>query len=209
MHVIGRVLVVDDEHSIRLALYQLLDEEGFQVDTASSGIEAIELMTQDAFEVVLLDIMMPGISGLEVLKRLLADYPDTVVIMVTANADIGTATNAIKDGAYDYLIKPFALDDVLQSVARGIEKRSLTLAGRSHQQELEKMKERQKMSLERQFKELVQALAREHSIVMRADNIDGKDIKNLPSELQTPKATIQDFAAALLKIMARGGSSTL
>ena len=208
MQATGRILVVDDEDSVRLGLYQTLTAEGYQVTTSANGNEALQQMSQQGAEVVLLDIMMPGISGLEVLQKLLTDYPDTVVIMVTAVGDISTATNAIRDGAYDYVIKPFALEDVIQSVKRAREKRRLTLAERQHQQELEKMREHQKSALEEQFKQLVQALAREHATVLRAQT-SGKsetaDIASLPVELQKPKASIEDFAKALLEVMERGG----
>ena len=209
MDVLGRILVVDDEDSTRVGLYQTLVAEGYRVTTAASGEEALEAMSQQAAEVVLLDIMMPGISGLEVLQKLLTDYPNTVVIMVTAVGDISIATNAIKDGAYDYVMKPFALYEVVQSVARAREKQRLTLADREHQQELAHMKEQQKAANEQQFKQLVEALAREHATVLRAQSGKSKpsarDVSHLPDELRLPKASIQDFAKALLKIMGRGG----
>ena len=204
MQATGRILVVDDEDSVRVGLYQTLVAEGFQVTTSANGNEALQQMSQQGAEVVLLDIMMPGISGLEVLQKLLTDYPDTVVIMVTAVGDISTATNAIRDGAYDYVIKPFALDDVIQSVKRAREKRRLTLAEREHQQDLEKMREHQKSALEEQFKQLVQALAREHATVLRAQTSsksETSDITSLPVELQKPKASIEDFAKALLEVL--------
>ena len=208
MQATGRILVVDDEDSVRVGLYQTLAAEGYQVTTSANGKDALQQMSQQGAEVVLLDIMMPGISGLEVLQKLLTDYPDTVVIMVTAVGDISTATNAIRDGAYDYVIKPFALEDVIQSVKRAREKRRLTLAERQHQQELEKMREHQKSALEEQFKQLVQALAREHATVLRAQTSRKSktaDITSLPVELQKPKASIEDFAKALLEVMERGG----
>jgi len=108
-----RVLVVDDEESVRNLLQRILEGPGYQVTTVANGKEALYKVSLGEVEVVLLDIKMPEMSGLEVLSKLSADSPDTCVIMVTSVIDTETAVEAMKMGAYDYIIKPFDRDDVL------------------------------------------------------------------------------------------------
>ena len=107
-----RILVVDDETIVRDSLKEWLhEEEGFSVDTAASGPEALEMLAKagedDAYRLMLLDIRMPEMDGVEVLRRAKADFPDLCVVMMTAYADVETAVEAMKIGALDYLMKPF------------------------------------------------------------------------------------------------------
>lgn len=102
-----RILVVDDETIVRDSLKDWLEDDGFSVDTASSGEEAVERLGQDAFGLLLVDIKMPGMDGVEVLRRAKEIAPEMPVIMITAYATVDTAVEAMKVGALDYLIKPF------------------------------------------------------------------------------------------------------
>lgn len=119
------VLVVDDEKNYLVVLEDLLEDEGYNVLTASSGAEALELMAQSPVDTVLSDIKMPGISGIELLDRILAIDPDLPVILMTAFAEVDQAVEAMKKGALDHIQKPFDNRDVRRAVARGVEKRSL------------------------------------------------------------------------------------
>ncbi len=103
-----RILVVDDESIMRDSLKEWLhEEEGFAVDTAGSGPEALEMLAREPYQLMLLDIKMPGMDGVEVLRRAKADFPELSVVMMTAYADVETAVSAMKIGAIDYLMKPF------------------------------------------------------------------------------------------------------
>jgi len=104
------ILVVDDELVLRNSLKEWLGEEGFRVDTAESGPEALEKLTTHGYHLMLLDIKMPGMDGVEVLKRSKELRPDLVVVMMTAYATVETAVEAMKLGALDYLMKPFDPD---------------------------------------------------------------------------------------------------
>lgn len=116
------ILVVDDEGAIRYSVSKTLERVGYQVMTASSGEEALELMEAHPFDVVLTDIRMPGISGVDLLARIKDQSPDIVVILMTGYASLHTAVESLRLGAHDYLIKPSSSEDVRDSVRRGIER---------------------------------------------------------------------------------------
>ncbi len=114
---LNRILVVDDETSLRLVLSEVLAEEGYQVTTAASAEEALEHFASQTFELMFCDIVMPGISGIELLKQVKERYPDTEVIIITSHASLETAITALRTGAYDYLLKPFESLDLVASLA--------------------------------------------------------------------------------------------
>ena len=120
----GTILVVDDENGIRQS-FKVLFKDSFHVLLAETGKEAIDLLTDNSVDVILLDILLPDVNGLDLLERLKQVDPIPEVIMVTAVKDVQTAVKAIKLGAYEYIIKPFLVDDVLNIVRRALEKRSL------------------------------------------------------------------------------------
>ena len=117
------ILVVDDEMSIRSVLAQVLEKDGYAVTAAASGEEALEFLEQKSFALVVSDIKMPGINGLELLKITKERYPDMQVIIITSFASLETALEALRNGAYDYLLKPFEdLSIISAAVKRAIEK---------------------------------------------------------------------------------------
>lgn len=118
----ARVLVVDDEGAIRYSVSKTLQRVGYEVDEAASGEEALEIMAKRDYEVVLTDIRMPGLTGVELLKKIKEVSPDAIVILMTGYASLGTAVESLRLGAHDYLIKPSSSQDIRQSVARGIER---------------------------------------------------------------------------------------
>jgi response regulator RpfG family c-di-GMP phosphodiesterase len=132
------VLIVDDEESVRSLLYDLLCD-AYDCDVASNAEEALELVERCPYDVVLSDIMMPGMSGIELLERLTEDMPDVTVIMVSANHDTRRAVAALRQGAYDYIVKPFELEEVELSVSRALEHRRLVVENRRYQTELENL----------------------------------------------------------------------
>ena len=113
-----RVLVIDDDESMRIACTQALESAGFNAAVAACGEEAIEKASRESFEVALLDLRMPGLPGLEVLKRLKQDSPHLMVIIITAYATIESAVEAIQQGAYNYLPKPFTPEALIAIVGR-------------------------------------------------------------------------------------------
>ena len=116
-----RILVVDDEHLIRWSLEQSLTKQGYEVAQAASGEEALKLVRDDAPDLVLLDIQLPGINGLEVLERIKEIDSQIIVIMVTALGVVETAVKAMRSGAYDYVNKPFNLDELAIVIKKALE----------------------------------------------------------------------------------------
>lgn len=120
-----RVLVVDDEATIRAILSDLLGHEGFDVSTASNGVEALELLAQRRIEIVISDLKMPEMDGLTLLERVAAEYPHVVSLMITAFSTVETAIEAMKRGAFDYVMKPFNLDTLIHTVQRALDQQRL------------------------------------------------------------------------------------
>lgn len=117
----ARILVVDDERGMCEFLRFLLQEEGYEVDIAHSGDQALEKVKESKFQLILADIKMPGLDGLEMLRKLREADEDTVVIVMTGYSSLDTAIKAIKYDASDYLTKPFDDPDaVLAAVERGL-----------------------------------------------------------------------------------------
>jgi len=206
---LGRVLVVDDEEIIRKLLQRTLEAAHYDVVPAASGEEALNKVSQLDFRVVLLDITMPGMSGIEVLQQLTANWPETPVVMVTALADAQTAVEAMKMGAYDYIVKPFDSPDLLQKMHRAMEKRNLLLEQERHRFEIEQKVTEHAAQLQQQFKELVGSLSREHQLLyqLTESKRGGKSLlKRLPEELQKPMSSVDEFSEALIRMLRKGVS---
>lgn len=121
-----KILVVDDEQSLRDVLSIMLKRAGYAVTSAMDGEEAIELLNKEIFDLVITDLRMPKIDGMEVLKAVKSASPETVVLIITAFASADSAVEAMKQGAYDYLTKPFQVDEVQLIIRNALEKRRLT-----------------------------------------------------------------------------------
>lgn len=116
----GLIHIIDDESIIHEVLGELLTSEGYEVESSTSGEEALEKHTSNTFDLILLDLLMPGVDGLEVLKRLKKTDPLSVIIIITAFASVESAITAMKIGAYDYVQKPFKNDELLLTIQRAI-----------------------------------------------------------------------------------------
>lgn len=121
----AKILVVDDEHLIRWSLEQNLRKQGYEVMTAGTGEDALKLAREEQPELALLDIHLPGISGLEVLEKIKEFDDEIIVIMVTAHGGLETAVNAMRMGAYDYINKPFNLDEMAIVIKKALENSDL------------------------------------------------------------------------------------
>jgi two-component system response regulator PilR (NtrC family) len=120
-----RILVADDEQSMREFLDIMLKKEGYKVSLASNGEEVLKLIDKDLFDLILLDIRMPRLDGIGVLKKIKTASPETIVIMITAYASADTAIKAMKEGAYDYITKPFKVDEIKLIIKNALEKKNL------------------------------------------------------------------------------------
>lgn len=120
----GKIIIVDDEEATRRSLGDILKLEGFQVTTKSNGEEAIGALEKEEYDLMLLDLKMPGMSGLEVLDKVTELAPDCRVIMLTAHGSLESAIEALRQGAHDYILKPAAPHEIIASVSKGINKRT-------------------------------------------------------------------------------------
>ncbi|MDD5435480.1 MAG: response regulator [Nitrospira sp.] len=135
----NEILIVDDEPLIREILVRKLTDSGYRAVPAEDAFVALERMAEHPFPLVLSDIMMPRMDGLELLRSLKLLYPDTAVVMITAVSNVNIAIEALKEGASDYLLKPFNLEEIVISLKNAQEKRRLILENRLYQEQLEEI----------------------------------------------------------------------
>jgi putative two-component system response regulator len=154
----GKCLVVDDEPRLRRVLVRLLEGEGFTCSEAGSGVQALEKLERDPVPLVISDLRMPQMDGVALLREILARWPDTAVIVVTAVAEVESAVACLQLGALDYVAKPFHLDEVRARVMQALDKRRLILENRSYQQLLEQRVQEQAHRIEELSLERLQAL---------------------------------------------------
>ncbi|MGA2382118.1 MAG: HD domain-containing phosphohydrolase [Gemmatimonadales bacterium] len=154
-----RCLIVDDEPHLRSILERLLTGEGFVCRSAASGREALRELEREPAELIVSDIRMPEMDGMQLLAEVRCRWPDTGVVMITAVSDVSSAIWCLTQGALDYVAKPFQVDDVKARVRQALEKRRLILENRDYQHNLEKRVEQQSHRIEQLFLEGVQSLA--------------------------------------------------
>lgn len=152
-------LVVDDEPRLRQVLVHLMRNDGFRCFEAGNGAEAIEVLEKQPVTLVMSDLRMPKMDGVELLKTVRLRWPDTAMVMITAVADVEQAVNCLAIGAMDYLTKPFHLEEVRARVKQALEKRRLILENRDYQIRLEERVAAQARRLEELFLAGIQALA--------------------------------------------------
>lgn len=178
----GRILVIDDEPGIRLGCQRALRSEGYKVDTAADGEEGLQALASSEYDLVLLDMMMPGIGGLEMLERIRELDPNLVCVVITGYATVELAVEAIKRGAYDFIAKPFDSDTLLLTVNQGMERRTLSLQS-------------QRLA---QLEAEAEALAREKAQLERLDKIKSTFTLTVAHELRAPVAAIQSYLRLIL-----------
>ena len=147
----GNVLIVDDEEIIRWILNRKLSKEGYICEEAGDAKQALAKLRVKPSELVVLDINMPGKLGSELLPEIRATFPETAVIMASGVTDTSVIARCIKDGAQDYVVKPFRLAEVLMSVGRSLEKRKLELQMQEYQRHLRNKDEKHVAEMRRAF----------------------------------------------------------
>jgi putative nucleotidyltransferase with HDIG domain len=168
-----RILIVDDEEAIREVVSALLTSQGYQCQVAPNGEKAIEALRGGGFDLVLSDLVMPGVDGLKLIEMVRGFDSDVPVIMVTAMHDISTAIEAMRRGAYDYILKPFEKDQLFLSVRRAMEHRRLVNENRLYQQELERRVEERTLQLSQALEDLEQSY--DYTLEALASALDLKD----------------------------------
>src|SRR5580700_3554662 len=190
-----RILVVDDEEAIRAIVCAILAAAGYSWKQASSGMEALALLNSgEEFELMLSDLMMADLDGIGLLERTKERFPDMPVVMVTAVHDISVALAAIRNGAYDYLLKPFEREQLLNAVGRALENRRLKVENRTYQINLESLVEARTQQLQAAMVDL----ERSYDITLEAlgDALDFKD-----AETQGHSKRVTAFTIAIAREM--------
>lgn len=169
----GNILIADDEDMIRELINITLSKEGFTCFQAASAEEGLEIINSQPLDLALLDIMMPGRSGIDLLKDIKQVTPDTTVLMITAMNDMDTALSCIHNGAEDYITKPFNLDRVLLTVKNTLEKRRLILENKEYQANLEQQVRQQTEVIRSVMGEI--NLAYEHTLAALIRALDARE----------------------------------
>jgi response regulator RpfG family c-di-GMP phosphodiesterase len=152
----ARALLVDDDSSVCKLLSEKLSQEGFSCWSAASGEEALKLLKEQAFDVVISDLRMPGISGLELLEQACPKYPHATFLMATGVDDLRIGVQAMKKGAADYLLKPLQMEETVRRVQQALEKKRLELEVENYRCHLEKMVEQRTKQLQAAAKRIEQ-----------------------------------------------------
>ena len=176
------ILVIDDERGIREGCKRALTPLGYRVETSETGAAGLRMLQEGSYDLVLLDLMMPGMSGMEALGRIGEIDPDVVVIIITGYATVESAVKTIKKGAYDFISKPFTADDLILVVNQGLEHRHLSVENRRLR------------NIEDEARELGRAKAE----LEKLDAMKSRFMLTVAHELRAPIAAIQGYLGLIL-----------
>ena len=203
----ARILVVDDELPVRSMISATLERQGYNVQSCASGREAIALLGRNAFDLVLSDIVMQDGNGIALLEQIHSQQPQLPVVMVTAIHDISVAIDAMRRGAYDYLLKPFEREHLISTVQRALTRRQELQESHSYQQSLEEAVRARTEMLRQAMEDL------EHSYDVTLEALgDALDLKDSETEGHSKRVTAYTIALARamginpadIKVIARG-----
>ncbi len=207
----ARILVVDDEKSIRLTLREFLKHAGHDVEIAADADEATELLQQSSFDVLITDLILPRVTGVELLKRVRSLELPVQVIMMTGEPTVETATEAVRSGAFDYVAKPIAKDDILKTVANAArlkslddEKKRLQNENKRYQEELEILVHKRTSDLQDAYDQLrkaMQDLKQTQKQIIQQERLRalGEMASGIAHDFNNILAVVQGFSSLLLK----------
>jgi signal transduction histidine kinase len=202
----ARVLVVDDEESVVVTIKAILQLDGYDVVTTTSGAQARILVRKEDYDLVLSDLRLEDGDGLDVLRAVRESSPETVTIMLTGYASLESAVQALRAGAYDYLIKPSEVEELRNTVARGVERRRLGLELKARVAELERANREivdLNTSLQRRIDEATAELQQRYEELKELDRMKSQFLSIASHELKTPVTAISGWLQVALKRMRR------
>ena len=204
---VARILVVDDEAPVRSMIGATLERQGYEIEQAISGTQAVECLARGPFDLVLTDIVMQDGNGIALLERIHADQPHLPVVMVSAIHDISVALDSMRRGAYDYLLKPFEREHLVATVQRALDHRQALQESHNYQQNLEQVVRARTEMLRQAMEDL------EHSYDVTLEALgDALDLKDSETEGHSKRVTAYTIALARamgippmeIKVIARG-----
>lgn len=181
MSTAARILVVDDEAVIREAMRRILETEGYQAEVAPSGHLALEKLQEEDFHLVISDLKMPGMNGMDVLKAIKILQPEVPVIIITGYSTIDSAVDAMKNGAFDYLSKPFSPDQILEKVHKALEQRAVLLENFYLEKELKDHQGfdlfiGQSKAMQKVYRRILQVAGTDSTVLITGESGTGKEL---------------------------------
>src|SRR3989442_12824667 len=194
-----KVLVVDDEESVVVTIKAILQLDGYNVATTTSGAKARAMVREVEYDLVLTDLRLEDGDGLDVLKAVRERYPETVTIMLTGYASLESAVQALRAGAYDYLVKPSEVEELRNTVTRGVERRRLGLELRARIAELAELN----ASLQRRIDDATAELRQRYEDLKELDRMKSQFLSIASHELKTPITAMSGFLQVALRRVRR------